>query len=128
MATPADVVREFYAKLTAGDAPGALALMTDDVEWIPMMDDKVDGRGPQKVLEGMLVPAMSDWTSFNLNPGGFVAEGTGSSRSAASTALTVLLARWLRSVTPMPERYGTARSPAFRQYIDTARIEAARHR
>jgi ketosteroid isomerase-like protein len=57
MTTPTDVVLAFYAKLTAGDARGALALMTDDIEWIPMMDYTVDGRGPQKVLEGMLIPA-----------------------------------------------------------------------
>ena len=28
--------------------------MSEDIEWITMMDYKVDGRGPQKVLEGML--------------------------------------------------------------------------
>ena len=60
MTAPAEVVRELYSKLTAADASGALALMTDDVEWVPMMDYKVDGRGPQNVLEGMLIPAMTD--------------------------------------------------------------------
>ncbi len=64
MTTPTEVVRDLYARLSAGDAPGALALMTHDVEWIPMMDYKVDGRGPQKVLDGMLIPrSPSGWTS-----------------------------------------------------------------
>ena len=61
MTVPADVVRELYSKLTAGDAPGALALMTDDVARVPMIDYKVDGRGPQNVLKGMLIPAMAEW-------------------------------------------------------------------
>ncbi len=41
-----DIVRSFYAKLGAGDAPGALALMAPDIEWITMWHYKVDGRGP----------------------------------------------------------------------------------
>ena len=56
--------KELYAKLTAGDAGGALALMSEDIEWITMMDYKVDGRGPQKVLEGMLEPAMQEWEPY----------------------------------------------------------------
>ena len=64
MGTPLEIVKELYAKLTAGDAGGALALMSDDIEWITMMDYKVDGRGPQKVLEGILVPAMKEWEPY----------------------------------------------------------------
>jgi uncharacterized protein len=56
MRTPLEIVKELYAKLTAGDAGGALSLMSEDIEWITMMDYKVNGRGPQEVLEGMLVP------------------------------------------------------------------------
>jgi len=40
MGTPLEIVKELYAKLTAGDAGGALALMSEDVEWITMMDYK----------------------------------------------------------------------------------------
>jgi hypothetical protein len=49
MGTPLEIVKELYAKLTAGDAGGALALMSEDIEWITMMDYKVDGRGPQNL-------------------------------------------------------------------------------
>lgn len=60
MKPPYELVKELYARLTAGDAGGALALMSDDIEWVTMMDYKVDGRGPQKVLEGMLRPVMQE--------------------------------------------------------------------
>lgn len=30
--TPLEIVKELYAKLTAGDVSGTLALMSDDVE------------------------------------------------------------------------------------------------
>jgi uncharacterized protein len=127
MKTPTDVVRALYAKLTAGDAPGALALMTDDVEWIPMMDYKVDGRGPQKVLEGMLIPALTEWETFTLTPSEFVAEGNkvvsiGRFRSAHRTTGKLAEVDYAH-VWEVRE----GKISRFRQYIDTAAIEAARH-
>ena len=127
MTTPTDVVRSLYAKLTAGDAPGALTLMTDDVEWIPMMDYKVEGRGPQKVLEGMLIPALTEWETFTLTPSEFVAEGNrvvsiGRFRSAHRTTGKLAEVNYAH-VWEVRE----GKISRFRQYIDTAAIEAARH-
>ena len=113
MTTPTDVVLALYAKLTAGDAPGALALMTDDVEWIPMMDYKVDGRGPQKVLEGILIPAMTEWETFTLTPASSWLRETRLSPSAASAARIGPRASRLTSFTPMSGRCETARSLNF---------------
>lgn len=122
-----DVVRDLYAKLSAGDAPGTLALMTDDVEWIPMMDYKVHGRGPQKVLEGMLIPAMSEWTTFTLTPSEFLAEGNkvvsigrfrSEHRSTGKLADVKYAHVW---------EVRDGKIARFRQYIDTAAIEGARH-
>ncbi|WP_237477088.1 nuclear transport factor 2 family protein [Lichenibacterium dinghuense] len=68
-------MKQLYATLTAGDADGALALISDDIEWITMMDYVVDGRGPQKVLEGMLLPAMREWEPYTLTPHEFICDG-----------------------------------------------------
>jgi signal transduction histidine kinase len=68
MKIPLGIIKELYAKLTAGDAESAPALMFDDIEWSPMMDYKVDGRGPQRVLEGMLIPAVQEWEPYALTP------------------------------------------------------------
>ncbi len=126
MATPAEVVRDLYARLSAGDASGALALMADDVEWIPMMDYKVDGRGPQKVLDGMLIPALTEWVDFKLTPSQFVEDGDrvvsigrfrSAHRSTGKLAEVDYAHVW---------EVRSGKVARFRQYIDTARIEAAR--
>ena len=52
-ASPTDTVRDFYAKLSAGDAPGALGLMAPDIEWVTMWHYKIEGRGPGPVAEGL---------------------------------------------------------------------------
>ena len=62
MGTSLEIVKELYAKLTAGDPGGALALMSEDIEWITMMDYKVDGRGPQKVLRACSCPQCRNGT------------------------------------------------------------------
>ncbi len=127
MAAPAEVVRELYSKLTAGDASGALALMTDDVDWVPMMDYEFEGWGPQNVLEGMLIPAMNEWVTFILTPGEFVAESDkvvsigrfhSTHRATGNTVEVNYTHAW-------DVRDG--KIARFRQYIDTAKIEAARY-
>ncbi len=73
--TPRDVVLDFYNKLAAGDAPGALGLMAPDIEWVTMWHYKIEGRGPGPVAEGLFKPLMAEWTSFSLVPTEFIAEG-----------------------------------------------------
>jgi ketosteroid isomerase-like protein len=75
MTAAVDVIRDFYAKLSVGDAPGALGLMADDIEWLTMWRYKVDGRGPQAVAEGVLKPLTAEWTAFALTPTDYVSEG-----------------------------------------------------
>ena len=57
---PTDTVRDFYDKLSGGDAPGALGLMDPDIEWITMWHYKVEGRGPGPVAEGLFKPLMAE--------------------------------------------------------------------
>ncbi len=73
--TTTNVVRDFYDKLAAGDAPGALALMAHDIQWTTMWHYKVEGRGPGAVAEGLFNPLMAEWASFSLVPTEFVTEG-----------------------------------------------------
>ena len=125
MMTPTEVVRSFYARLSAGDAPGALSFLSDDVEWIPMMDYEVDGRGPQKVLEGMLLPALAEWVDFTLTPVEFIQDRdavVSSGRFRSTHRETGKLAE-VDYAHVWEVRSG--RITRFRQFIDTARIQAA---
>ena len=125
--TPAtQIVRDFYGKLSAGDAAGALGLMADDIEWLTMWHYKVQGRGPRAVAEGLLTPLMAEWTSFALVPGEFIADRD----------TVVSLGRFVgahgasgKSVNAGYAHVWTVqagRIARFRQYIDTLAIEAAR--
>lgn len=51
MITPVDIVHSFYAEPERGDAPRALALMADDIEWTTMWYCQVKECGPQAVAE-----------------------------------------------------------------------------
>ena len=102
--TPTDVIRDFYGKLAAGDAPGALGLMAPDIQWTTMWHYKVEGRGPGPVAEGLFKPLMAEWTSFSLVPTEFITEARPWCRSAISKASTAPPARPPRRATPTSGR------------------------
>ncbi|MCM2292589.1 nuclear transport factor 2 family protein [Allorhizobium sp. BGMRC 0089] len=121
-----DIVRDFYNKLSVGDAQGALGLMAPDIEWTTMWHYKVDGRGPDKVAEGLFKPLMAEWVSFALVPTEFITEGetvvslgdfTGVHGATGKTSN----ARYAHVWTVRDGKITT-----FRQYIDTLAIEQAR--
>lgn len=122
-----EIVKDLYARLTAGDASGATALMADDIAWITMMDYHVDGRGPQKVLEGMLFPAMQEWDPYILEPKEFICDGdkvvsvgrfSGVHRGTGKHVEVDYSHIW---------EVSGGKIVRHRQFIDTGKIEPARH-
>src|SRR5215472_15214248 len=124
MTTAVETIRDFYAALESGDARRALGLMSDYIEWITMWLYKVDGRDPNKVAEGLLVPLMKEWKSFKLIPTEFIADGGTVARS---------LCRGSRHHRQDGRRQNAhvwtvvdGRIARFRQYIDTLVVAEAR--
>ena len=126
MTKPAEVVRSFYDKLKAGDAPGALGLMAHDIEWITMWHYKVIGRGPEHVAEGLFKPLMAEWSSFALDPTEFIVDG--------DTVVSLGRFTGVHGSTGKQAEAGYAhvwtvkdgKITRFRQYIDTLAIAEAR--
>ena len=125
-ATPTDVVRDFYIRLAAGDAPGALDLMASDIEWITMWHYKGEGRGPGAVADGLFKPLMAEWTSVSFASTEFIAEretvvslGTfeGVHGTTGKTAKARYAHVWMLK---------DGKITRFRQYIDTLAIAEAR--
>ena len=126
MTNPAEIVRSFYDKLKAGDAPGALGLMAHDIEWIAMWHYKVNGRGPERVAEGLFKPLMAEWSSFALDPTEFIMKG--------DTVVSLGRFTGVHGTTGKHAEAGYAhiwtvkdgKITRFRQYIDTLAIAEAR--
>jgi len=126
MTTPTEIVRSFYDKLKIGDAPGALGLMAPDIEWIAMWHYKVDGRGPERVAEGLFKPLMAEWSSFALVSTEFIADGDtvvslGDFTGVHGATGKQVQARYAHVWTV---KDGTI--TRFRQYIDTLAVAEAR--
>ena len=123
---PTDIVRSFYDKLKAGDAPGALGLMAPDIEWITMWHYKVEGLGPERVAEGLFKPLMVEWSRFALVPTEFIAEGDNVVFLGVFTGIHGTTGK------PAEARYAhvwTVKDGSitrFRQFIDTLAIAQAR--
>lgn len=127
MKSPLEIVQDFYAKLTAGDAAEALALMSDDIEWITMMNYKVDGRGSQKVLEGMLMPAMQEWEPYVLTPNEFICDGNEVVSVGRFEGTTRMTGKHVEVDYSHIWEVRDGKIARHRQFIDTGAIEPARH-
>lgn len=120
-----DLVRSFYTKLKEGDAAGALGLMAPDIEWLTMWRYKVEGRGPERVAEGVFKPLMAEWSSFALEPSDLIADG--------DTVVSLGHFNAVHRATGKRTEAGYAhvwtvrndRIARFRQYIDTLSIAEA---
>lgn len=126
MTTPTEIVRNFYDKLKAGDAPGALDMMAPDIEWITMWHYKVTGRGPANVAEGLFKPLMAEWASFAFVSTEFIAEADivvslGDFTGVHGTTGKKSDARYAHVWTVKDGKI-----TRFRQYIDTLAIAEAR--
>ncbi len=126
MTSAADTVRAFYAALDQGDAPTALGLMADDIQWNTMWRYKVDGRGPLKVAEGVLAPLMAEWSSFALTPTDYVTQGDTVVSLGAFTGVHALSGKPVEAAYAHVWEVADGKIKRFRQYIDTLAVAQAR--
>jgi ketosteroid isomerase-like protein len=126
MTPSTDVVREFYSALSSGDAARALGLMADDIEWNTMWHYKVDGLGPQKVAEGLLMPLMAEWSSFALTPSEYVADGETVVSLGRFIAVHSISGKSVDAAYAHVWTVRDGRIARFRQYIDTLAVAEAR--
>src|SRR5215207_8855256 len=72
-ATPRELIRDWYARLAAGDLAGALAVFDPDIEWIEAESSLYRGpdpiRGPEAVLRAVWLPLREDWERITIEPG-----------------------------------------------------------
>jgi len=126
MTKPDEIVRSFYDKLKAGDAPGALSLMARDIEWITMWHYKVNGRGPERVVEGLFKPLMAEWSSFALDPSEFIVDGDTVVSLGRFTGVHGTSSKHAEAGYAHVWTVKDGKITRFRQYIDTLAIAEAR--
>jgi ketosteroid isomerase-like protein len=126
MASGIESVRAFYAALGEGDAPTALGLMADDIEWNTMWHYKVVGRGPQKVAEGLLKPLMAEWSSFALTPIEYIADGDKIVSLGRFTGVHGASGKTVDAAYAHVWDVAGGKIRRFRQFIDTLAVAEAR--
>ena len=126
MTTPTDLIRQFYTALSTSDAPTALGLMADDIEWLTMWHYQVDGRGPQKVAEGLLMPLMAEWSSFALTPDEYLADGNTVMSLGRFTGVHGATGKSVNARYAHVWTVAGGKIARFRQYIDTLAVAEAR--
>lgn len=78
MSTPAAIVRSFYDALGRGDVAAVVSLLDAEIEWteaerFPYYSGT--WRGPQAVIDNLLVPLSKDWDGFSAKLNELITEG-----------------------------------------------------
>ena len=76
--TPADTIGALYAALGRGDVPGFLGLLDANVAWTECEGFPYYAgtwRGPEAVLNGLVVRLVQDWDDFAVTADDFITEG-----------------------------------------------------
>ena len=78
MTTTVEPVRAFYEAVAHGDVQAVLSLLDPEVEWTEAERFPYYSgvwRGPDAVLNNLLVPLARDWEGFAARPREFIADG-----------------------------------------------------
>ena len=126
MTTPTEIVRSFYEKLATGDAPGALGLMAPDIEWTTMWHYQVEGRGPERVADGVIKPMLAEWSGVSLVPTAFIADGDTVVSLGDFTGVHGVTGKKAEARYAHVWDIAGGRITRFRQYIDTLAVAEAR--
>lgn len=123
-----ELVRAVYAAFAAGDVPGVLGRMADDMEWneaenFPYADGN-PYRGHDAIVSGIFARLGSEWDGFAAVPDEFLDAGEtivvlGRYRGACRATGRALDAQFAHVW-----RVRDGRAAAFQQYTDT--LQAAR--
>ena len=120
-------IQEVYAAFARGDVPAVLGLLDPAVEWTEAAGFPSGGtyRGPQAVLEGVLVRLGTEWDGFAAAPDAFHDAGD-----------TVVARGWYSGTCKATGKAFRARfahvwtlrdgkAVLFEQFVDTAQVQAA---
>ena len=124
MATNKEFIAGVYASFAAGDVPGVLGAMTDDIQWTETEGFPLAGTyvGPQAVLEGVFMRLGEIGDGFAAVPDQIVADGdtvvalgsyTWKHKSSGAPAMVKMAHVW--TVTD-------GKAATFQQYVDTVRV------
>jgi ketosteroid isomerase-like protein len=86
----------------------------------------LDGRGPQKVAEGLLKPLMAEWSSFVLTPTEYIADGNTVVSLGHFTGVHGVSGKKADAAYAHVWDVADSKIQRCRQYIDTLSVAEAR--
>lgn len=127
-AANAKAVQDIYAAFGRGDLPAMLSLLAEDVRWSFPLSQVIPWSGERRGRDGVtqFFTALLQHVDFELfEPRSFVAQGervlvTGAERMRVKTTGLTCEVEWVHAFT-----LSNGRVTEFREYTDTATIEAA---
>ena len=125
MTTPVDTVRAFYDAVARGEVPAVLALLDPEVEWTEAERFPYYSgvwRGPDAVLNNLLVPLTKDWDGFAVRPREFICEGERVVTLGAYSGVYKKTGRSMSAEFAHVWKVRNGRLATFNMHTDTAKV------
>ncbi len=123
------VVKQIYADFASGNIPGFVAALSEDVVWNEAENNSLAvGNpyvGPEEVMSGVMGPLMQDWSSFEVQPESFMADGNTVAMFGRYLATS---ASSEKQINPQVVHHYTLENGKvirFQQYVDTLALDQA---
>ncbi len=122
-----DIVKEWFARVSKGDGPGALELFDDEIEYTVQGSSPVSGtyRGKRALVKELFIPFQSRLDGdIVLEPKHFIVEGDDVAVLAEGRAKTKRGEAYNNSYC-IVFRVGDGRITHLNEFLDTALVETA---
>jgi ketosteroid isomerase-like protein len=124
---PVDVVRRQYLAAAQGHLDELRTTLAEDVEWTEMAGFPLAGtyRGPDAVIEGVMMKFGEDWEGFTAHDDTYVAAGDNVVVLARYTARNIATGKWLNVRVAHHYVVRGGQIVRFEQFADTAEVRSA---
>jgi ketosteroid isomerase-like protein len=117
------IVQKFYAAMACGDVPGAVALMSPQIEWLeaertPYYVGLVIG--PDKVVETVFKPLNKDFDNFAITEQDYITQGSRTAATGVYRGRRRQTGRELRAPFVHVWQVAEGKIVRFTQYTDSA--------
>lgn len=122
-----DLIRSAYEALSRGDIPAVLGIMDEDIEWHEAEGFPYGGtyRGPDAVLNNVLVKLGDEWDGFQVIPDEYIDGGDTVAVLGQYSGTYHQTGKSMRSPFAHVWKIRNGKAHEFRQYADTVLVQRA---
>ncbi|MGD9712317.1 MAG: nuclear transport factor 2 family protein [Thermomicrobiales bacterium] len=129
MSANSDVLHAMYAAMAEGNVPGVLAMFDPGIDWTEAEGFMTEGHfiGPDAVVQGVFGPLFAEFPDFAVTPHEIIDGGERLVSLGTYSGTHAKTGKSFKAAFAHVWTISEGKATTFRQFVDNAPVEAARH-